>query len=143
MATIEIFVDGAVSGNGSGREIGGAAVYVPELDYRASKRLEGRSNNECEYVAVIAALKTALHHGWSDVVIYCDSKLVIEQTLGNWKVRHPRLRPYAAQAQELVARIANCTIVHIPGHGKCQDARLARCNAICDRLAVEAKGLAA
>ena len=43
-----------------------------------------------------------------------DSKLVVEQMSGRWQIKHPGLRPLAAEAAELVRRFAAVTFDWIP-----------------------------
>jgi len=43
-----------------------------------------------------------------------DSKLVVEQLAGRWKVRHAGLRPLVDQAQALLAGFARWRIRHEP-----------------------------
>jgi ribonuclease H / adenosylcobalamin/alpha-ribazole phosphatase len=60
------------------------------------------SNNVAEYRGLIAALELAREHAPDAAVeVRLDSKLVIEQMAGRWKVKHANLRPLALQAQRL------------------------------------------
>jgi ribonuclease HI len=47
--------------------------------------------NEAEYQGLILGLQLALRHGAHEVVIHGDSKLVVKQLLGEWKVKNERL----------------------------------------------------
>lgn len=51
-----------------------------------------QTNNYAEYSAMISALKKAHELGATEVVCIADSKLVIEQLKGNWKVKEPTLQ---------------------------------------------------
>jgi probable phosphoglycerate mutase len=59
------------------------------------------TNNVAEYGGLIAGLRAAAELGASQVEVRMDSKLVIEQMAGRWKIKHPGLRPLAAQAAAL------------------------------------------
>ena len=43
-----------------------------------------------------------------------DSKLVVEQMSGRWQIKHPGLRPLAAQAASLVARFESVRFTWVP-----------------------------
>ena len=60
------------------------------------------TNNVAEYRGLIAGLElVAEHTPHAEVEVRMDSKLVIEQMAGRWKVKHPDMRPLAVQAQGL------------------------------------------
>ncbi|MGY2874436.1 ribonuclease H / adenosylcobalamin/alpha-ribazole phosphatase [Marmoricola sp. URHA0025 HA25] len=60
------------------------------------------SNNVAEYRGLIAGLKLAEEHAPNaSVEVRMDSKLVVEQMSGHWKVRHPSMRPLATEANRL------------------------------------------
>lgn len=60
------------------------------------------SNNVAEYSGLIAGLEMARAIDPSaELEVRMDSKLVIEQMAGRWKVKHPAMKPLAARAQQL------------------------------------------
>jgi ribonuclease HI len=72
------------------------------------------TNNVAEYSGLIAGLTAAAELGADSVDVRMDSKLVVEQMNGNWKVKHPNLRPLAAEAAALVRRFDKVTFAWIP-----------------------------
>ncbi|MDQ6659059.1 MAG: bifunctional RNase H/acid phosphatase [Actinomycetota bacterium] len=72
------------------------------------------TNNAAEYSGLIAGLQAATELGASTVDVRVDSKLVVEQLSGRWKVKHPDLRPLAARAAELVAGFDRVTFTWVP-----------------------------
>jgi probable phosphoglycerate mutase len=60
------------------------------------------TNNVAEYSGLIAGLSAAAELGAREVDVRMDSKLVVEQMSGRWQIKHPGLRPLAAQAATLV-----------------------------------------
>lgn len=56
------------------------------------------TNNVAEYRGLIAGLSEAARLGATEVSVSMDSKLVVEQMCGRWKVKHPDLRPLYQQA---------------------------------------------
>lgn len=60
------------------------------------------SNNVAEYSGLVAGLKLAREHAPdADVEVRMDSKLVVEQMSGRWKIKHPDMRTLAAEATAL------------------------------------------
>lgn len=92
------FVDGASRGQGvKGEDPRAACAFVA---YEKRKRiaqfartLGARTNNEAEYEALIMALLVARSGGYTDPVVYSDSKLVVKQVEGLWKCKTPNLVP--------------------------------------------------
>ena len=72
------------------------------------------TNNIAEYRGLLAALEWALAHGHSRLHVRSDSLLVVQQMLGNYKVKHEGLIPLYRQARHLVARIGQVTFEHVP-----------------------------
>lgn len=85
------------------------------------------TNNVAEYSGLIAGLRLARDHApGAQVEVRMDSKLVVEQMSGRWRIKHPDMRPLALQARELAP--AGTTYTWVP---RAQ-------NAHADRLANEA-----
>ncbi|MBA2530917.1 MAG: bifunctional RNase H/acid phosphatase [Nocardioidaceae bacterium] len=60
------------------------------------------TNNVAEYRGLIAGLELLQERApRADVEVRMDSKLVIEQMAGRWKVKHPDMRPLALHARRL------------------------------------------
>ncbi|WP_432045314.1 bifunctional RNase H/acid phosphatase [Streptomyces asiaticus] len=58
------------------------------------------TNNVAEYKGLIAGLRAAYAlDPAAEVRVRMDSKLVIEQMSGRWKIKHPDMRPLAAEAK--------------------------------------------
>ncbi len=72
------------------------------------------TNNVAEYQGLIAGLAAAAELGATEVDVRMDSKLVVEQMCGRWQIKHPGLRPLAAQAASLVRRFESVTYGWIP-----------------------------
>jgi ribonuclease H / adenosylcobalamin/alpha-ribazole phosphatase len=71
------------------------------IDERAEPIGEA-SNNVAEYRGLIAGLEMAREHAPdAEVEVRLDSKLVIEQMAGRWRIKHPDMKPLALQAQRL------------------------------------------
>jgi probable phosphoglycerate mutase len=60
------------------------------------------TNNVAEYRGLIAGLRAAYElDPHASVRVRMDSKLVVEQMSGRWKIKHPDMRPLAAEAQRI------------------------------------------
>ena len=60
------------------------------------------TNNVAEYSGLIAGLKLAEQFApGAEVAVRMDSKLIVEQMSGRWKIKHPDMVPLAAEATRL------------------------------------------
>lgn len=106
MSEFIIEADGGARGNpgiaGSGAVIVDAATG--EL-YAEISRFGGVStNNVAEYKAIVAALELAYAiDAEARIHVRMDSKLVVEQLSGRWKIKHPDMQELAAKARMLMA----------------------------------------
>ena len=65
------------------------------------------SNNVAEYRGLIAGLESVLAiEPDAEVLVRMDSKLVVEQMAGRWKIKHEDMRRLALQARDLAADIS-------------------------------------
>ena len=71
------------------------------------------TNNVAEYKALIAGLELALDKGVTDIEVYMDSKLVVFQVKGEWKIKNNALRPLAVRARHLIDRFDDWTLSHV------------------------------
>lgn len=64
------------------------------------------SNNVAEYQGLIAGLHAAeaIDEG-ADIIVRMDSRLVVEQMAGRWKIKHEDMRRLAGEAQDIVRRL--------------------------------------
>ena len=61
------------------------------------------TNNVAEYSALVAGLEMARQlDPTAAVEVRMDSRLVVEQMAGRWKVKHPAMKPLYAAARQLV-----------------------------------------
>ena len=81
------------------------------------------SNNVAEYSGLIAGLRLAEEFApGADIEVRMDSKLVVEQMSGRWKIKHPDMKPLAAEANRLAP--AGTTYTWIPREQNKQADRL-------------------
>jgi ribonuclease HI len=70
------------------------------------------TNNVAEYKGLIAALEAARKLGAKKIVIHGDSELIIKQMRGEYRVKHPDLKPLYEQAQHLYHQFDHASISH-------------------------------
>jgi probable phosphoglycerate mutase len=73
------------------------------------------TNNVAEYGGLVAGLQAALGLDASaEVEVRMDSKLVVEQMSGRWKVKHPDMQQLALQAQKLARQLGAVRYTWVP-----------------------------
>ncbi|WP_345605461.1 reverse transcriptase-like protein [Pseudonocardia adelaidensis] len=95
----------------------GAVVLDPDTDQVLVERAEGlgvTTNNVAEYQGLLAGLRAAIELGATDVHVRMDSKLVVEQMCGRWKVKHPAMQSLAREAGLLVREIGSVRFEWVP-----------------------------
>jgi ribonuclease HI len=106
-----LYADGGARGNPG--PAGSGSVVFDQLGKRiveVSDYIGVATNNVAEYEAVLrglAALAAAYPPGYfehHEVLVRMDSKLVIEQLKGAYKVKHPNLIPRFIQVRNILAR---------------------------------------
>jgi ribonuclease HI len=73
-----------------------------------------QTNNFAEYTAVVLALRRAHELGAEEVELVLDSKLIVEQLSGRWKIKHPAIAPLAISAQAELRGFRRWSIRHEP-----------------------------
>lgn len=110
----QMFVDGA-SRNNPG--ISGAGIHIKKNNRTVKKlgfHLGIKTNNQAEYAALIIGLYYLLPliHEGDHVDIISDSELLVKQCKGEYKVKHPELKPLYALAKKILSSL-NYSINHI------------------------------
>ena len=102
MSVFEIHSDGACSGNpgpaGIGVIIREDGVTVKEV----SEFIGDTTNNVAEYKAFIRGLVAAKELGAEHVRLRTDSQLLFYQIKGDYKVKHPNMKPLHEEALRLL-----------------------------------------
>jgi ribonuclease H / adenosylcobalamin/alpha-ribazole phosphatase len=110
-----LYADGASRGNPG--PAGAGAVLIDQsgrVIAELAKYLGVTTNNVAEYNGLIVGLEAAQQLGVRDLDVRMDSKLVVEQISGRWKIKHPNMKPLALQAGALFATFPKRTITHVP-----------------------------
>lgn len=105
-----IKIDGASKGNPGSASIG-VVVFQGNKKEMFTKRIGRATNNVAEYTALIEALKYIRKKKLRNVIIFSDSKLVVEQVNGERKVI--KMKPYYDEVMKLLDGL-DVRIVHVP-----------------------------
>lgn len=123
---ITAYVDGGARGNP------GPAGYGVRLeDERGAvvavlhQAIGTATNNVAEYRGLIAALTYARDHGYRVVRIRSDSELIVKQMRGEYRVKHPGLKPLHEQARSLAQGFDRVTFEHVRREQNAEADRLA------------------
>jgi ribonuclease HI len=103
MKTLRLWTDGAARGNPGPS---GAGILIED---EQGMRLQARhkwlgtmTNNQAEYHALIEGLKAVKPWTPDRLEIFLDSKLVVEQVKGQYKIKEPELQKLHAEAMRLL-----------------------------------------
>ena len=118
-----IRADGAARGNPGPAAAGAVLVDRSHPDASdpdaapvavVARALGVRTNNVAEYAAIVLALRKAARLGAREVDVVLDSKLVVEQLAGRWRVRDAGLRGLHEEARRLLGSFERWSILHEP-----------------------------
>jgi len=125
---IEIFVDGACSGNPGPAGIGVVIKRNGDVIKEISRAIGPATNNIAEYMALLYALKEVLLWNTEKIQIFTDSELVYRQVIGEYKVKDEKLQPLHAQVKRVLENFSDINIAHVTRDK----------NTLADRLATSA-----
>lgn len=115
MRRLRLYTDGAARGNPGPAGLGVVVEDDQGLRLRGLCRYIGTAtNNRAEYLALIEGLRAVAEWKPDHVDVFLDSKLVVEQVNGRWKIKHAELQPLARQVQEILRGLGSVTIAHVP-----------------------------
>jgi ribonuclease H / adenosylcobalamin/alpha-ribazole phosphatase len=118
-----IRTDGAARGNPGPASLGAALYDLRRADARdphakpdawISEYLGVQTNNVAEYTGVVRALELASELGAAEVHLLLDSKLIVEQLSGRWRVKDSKLIPLWTASRQQLARFARWSAAHVP-----------------------------
>jgi len=110
-----VHVDGGARGN-PGPAAAAAVVSTPDGDIvdEAHELLGVVSNNVAEYRGLLLGLARASALGATEVEVVNDSELVAKQVNGQYKVRHPDMKPLHAEATSALGRFDRWKVRSVP-----------------------------
>jgi ribonuclease HI len=111
---LKIFTDGGSKGNPGLSSIGGIGYIDGKTVFEFKKSIGIATNNDAEYRALIEALTnikqqiSRLHQDYGDQVkieFYSDSRLMVNQVNGLFKVKNGKIREYVLKIRTLEQEI--------------------------------------
>ena len=113
---VSMYCDGGSRGN-PGVAGSGSVVYdasgeaLGEIAYVVGKK---STNNVAEYYGLVRGLEACREVGATHVDVFMDSKLVVEQMTGRWKIKHPDMQKLAREARDLASSFEQVTYTWVP-----------------------------
>jgi ribonuclease HI len=134
--------DGAARGNPGPASSGAVLIDLARADARdprttpdasISDYLGIQTNNVAEYTAVVRAVGLGIELGARRLELLLDSKLIVEQLAGRWRVKDAKLRLLWAEALRQLRTLPDgWTASHVP---RAQNSLAdAKCNEAIDRV---------
>ena len=116
LKTLRLRVDGGARGNPGPAALGVVIEDDQGMRLRTFHRYLGTAtNNQAEYQALIDGLKAVEAWKPDRLEVYLDSKLVVEQISGRWRVKEPDLQTLHKVASDLLSRYDDrVEIKHVP-----------------------------
>ena len=108
-------IDGASRGNPGPAAIG---VTIKDENNRLighiAEKIGNTTNNQAEYLALIAGLKKAISLGAKEISVNSDSELLVKQVQGHYRIKNAGLKELYSEVVKLVYSLASFRIVSIP-----------------------------
>ena len=121
-----VHCDGASRGNPGPAGIG---VQITDDDgavlAEIARGLGIATNNQAEYTAVLEGLRRALELGATRVTVRSDSRLLVEQLSGRFRVKNPTLQRLHTEVRDVAARLERVRYEHVPRERNTEADRLA------------------
>ncbi|HEY3264387.1 MAG TPA: ribonuclease HI family protein [Actinomycetota bacterium] len=118
--------DGAARGNPGPAGVG-VHITTPQGETVAevARGIGIATNNVAEYTAAIDGLTRAAELGATEVLLRSDSRLLVEQLAGRFRVRNPMLQRLHAEVRSLAAGFRRVEYEHVPRERNKEADRLA------------------
>lgn len=110
-----LFADGGSRGN-PGHAASGAVIVAPDGSVlcEAGSYLGIATNNVAEWNGLVEGLVEARRLKIDRLAVRLDSELVVKQLTGEYRVKHPALQPFHAQAKKLMREFSFIDLKHVP-----------------------------
>jgi ribonuclease HI len=110
--TATLSCDGGSRGNPGPSAIG-VVIELSDNKIEFGQAVGVRTNNEAEYLSLIAGLRRARELGISDLTVRMDSLLVVKQMNSEYKVKAANLKPLYLEAIQLSKSFKSITFTHV------------------------------
>ncbi len=105
--TISVYVDGG------GGDDSGYGYFVKETGESFYEKKPDITNNQAEYLAILAALKKYVESD-DEVIIFSDSKNTVNQLNHEYAINNEKLKELAREAWPIIAKFSNLKIKWVP-----------------------------
>jgi ribonuclease H / adenosylcobalamin/alpha-ribazole phosphatase len=110
-----LHTDGGARGNPGPAGIGVVLRdETGEVIGEIAEAIGSTTNNIAEYTALIKGLELALDKEVTEINVFMDSKLVVHQVRGEWKIKNAGLKPLAIKANHLANKFDSAEITYVP-----------------------------
>jgi len=111
---LQLFTDGASRGN-PGQAGAGIAIFDEEGNelVGTGHYLGQCTNNEAEYRALLFGLAKCREFGRGMLKVHLDSELIVKQIRGEYRVKHPNLKPLFQEAMQKLSDFASFSVTHV------------------------------
>ncbi len=99
--------------DGSGGDSGGYGYFIPRTGESEYVGAPGATNNQAEYLAVLAVLERFAGSG-EPLVIYSDSQVVVRQINHEYGINDPKLRDLAREVWRHMPRDGGVEVRWVP-----------------------------
>ncbi|NPB04243.1 MAG: nicotinate (nicotinamide) nucleotide adenylyltransferase [Thermotogae bacterium] len=110
---LSIYADASAKGNPGELTVAFVVKRGDRIIYEFSRVAGYGTNNEGEYLALLEALTWAKRENLSNFTVYMDSRLVVNQLRGTYRVRSSRIAPLYMEALSLLKELG-VTVAYIP-----------------------------
>ena len=115
MKTLRLYTDGGARGNPGPAGLGMVIEDDQGMRLWGGYRYVGTAtNNKAEYLALIEGLRRAAEWRPDRLEVYMDSRLVVEQVAGRFKVKNEDLLPLHRQVKQLLGGFPDVTVSYVP-----------------------------
>jgi len=98
-----LYFDGASRSNPGPASYGGVIYNEKNEEIGTYKNYIGKhTNNQAEYLGCFAGIQACIQLNIKNLTVYGDSKLVIEQIGGRWKVKSANLKPIYTEIKKVL-----------------------------------------
>jgi ribonuclease HI len=110
-----VYCDGAARGNPGPAGIGVLVTDERGRELaRVAKGIGVATNNVAEYRAALEGLRAVVEHGANRVLVRSDSRLLVEQLSGRFRVKNPTLIRLHGEVRALMSGFAEVAFEHVP-----------------------------
>lgn len=112
---LKIYTDGGAENNPGPAAFG--VVFQDEKGntiFEHSESIGKATNNVAEYKGILYGLRNAKRYHPEEITLYSDSKLIIRQLQGKYKIENKKLQPLFLKCWNRILDFENLKLQHIP-----------------------------